>query len=163
MTDATADLEDEAPAKGGKKGLLFGILAALVLGAGGFFATYSGIIGGADGDKDEQAKPKSAERLPKVAFVALDPLVVSLGVNARSRHLRFGAQLEVPTEFEEEVRHLMPRVLDILNAYLRAVDSRDIENPASLIRLRAHMLRRVQTVTGDGRVRDLLITEFVLN
>ena len=32
-----------------------------------------------------------------------------------------------------------------------------------LVRLRAQMLRRVQMVTGEGRVRDLLITEFVLN
>jgi len=32
-----------------------------------------------------------------------------------------------------------------------------------LLRLRSQMLRRVQVVTGEGRVRDLLIMEFVLN
>jgi flagellar FliL protein len=32
-----------------------------------------------------------------------------------------------------------------------------------MARLRAQMLRRIQVVTGEGRVRDLLITEFVLN
>ena len=57
----------------------------------------------------------------------------------------------------------MPRILDVLNTYLRAVEVRDLEQPASLARLRAQMLRRVQVVTGEGRVRDLLITEFVLN
>jgi flagellar FliL protein len=31
------------------------------------------------------------------------------------------------------------------------------------VRLRGQMLRRVQLVVGDGMVRDLLITEFVLN
>lgn len=162
MTDALADIGDEPPAKGGKKGLIFGLLGALIFGAAGFFVTYSGLLGGGD-SQGEDAVSQMPKEGPKVAFVPVDPLVVSLGLNARSRHLRFGAQLEVPVEFEEEVRHLMPRVLDILNAYLRAIDSRDIENPASLIRLRAHMLRRVQTVTGQGRVRDLLITEFVLN
>ena len=40
---------------------------------------------------------------------------------------------------------------------------RDIEDPAALARLRAQMLRRIQVVTGEGQVRDLLITEFVLN
>ena len=58
---------------------------------------------------------------------------------------------------------LMPRVLDVLNTYLRAVEVRDLEEPAALARLRAQMLRRIQVVTGEGRVRDLLIAEFVLN
>jgi flagellar FliL protein len=58
---------------------------------------------------------------------------------------------------------LMPRILDVLNTYLRAVDVRDLEQPAAIARLRAQMLRRIQVVTGEGRVRDLLITEFILN
>ncbi len=53
--------------------------------------------------------------------------------------------------------------MDILNGYLRAVDVRDLEDPSALIRLRAQMLRRIQIVTGEGRVKDLLIMEFVLN
>ena len=57
----------------------------------------------------------------------------------------------------------MPRILDVLNTYLRAVEVRDLEEPAALVRLRAQMLRRVQVVTGEGRVRDLLVTEFVMN
>ncbi len=57
----------------------------------------------------------------------------------------------------------MPRVLDVLNTYLRAVEVRDLEEPSSLARLRAQMLRRIQVVTGEGRVRDLLISELVLN
>jgi flagellar FliL protein len=57
----------------------------------------------------------------------------------------------------------MPRIQDVLNTYLRAVDVEDLEEPAALLRLRAQMLRRVQVVVGDGPVRDLLVTEFVLN
>jgi flagellar FliL protein len=51
----------------------------------------------------------------------------------------------------------------VLNGYLRAVDAADLEDPAALVRVRAQMLRRVQLVTGEGRVRDLLVTEFLLN
>jgi len=43
------------------------------------------------------------------------------------------------------------------------VETKDLEDPLALVRLRAQMLRRVQMVTGEGRVRDLLITEFVIN
>ena len=83
--------------------------------------------------------------------------------DATAKLLRFAGQLEVAPEHATEVAGLMPRVLDVLNTYLRAVDVRDLEEPSSLARLRAQMLRRVQVVTGEGRVRDLLITEFVLN
>ena len=58
---------------------------------------------------------------------------------------------------------LTPRVMDVLNSYLRAVEVSDLEDPSALIGLRAQMLRRIQLVTGDGRVRDLLIMEFVLS
>ncbi len=58
---------------------------------------------------------------------------------------------------------LLPRVLDVTNTYLRAVEVSQLEDPAALIRIRSHLLRRIQLVTGEGRVNDLLITEFILN
>ena len=57
----------------------------------------------------------------------------------------------------------MPRILDMLNGYLRAVAVNELERPAALVRIRSHLLRRVQIITGEGRIRDFLITEFVLN
>jgi flagellar FliL protein len=62
-----------------------------------------------------------------------------------------------------EVTLLLPRILDVLNSYLRAIDVAEIEDSAALVRIRAQLLRRIQIVTGEGRVRDLLVTEFVLN
>ena len=96
------------------------------------------------------------------AFVAMEPIAISLKPGSSAQALRFTGQLEVAPESAAEVAGLMPRVVDVLNTYLRAVEPRDFEEPASLVRLRAQMLRRVQVVTGEGKVRDLLITEFVL-
>jgi flagellar FliL protein len=98
-----------------------------------------------------------------IAFVPLDTMVVSLGADSGSSHLRFTAQVEVEDTAEADVTLLKPRILDVLNSYLRAIDTASIEDPQAMARLRAQMLRRVQIVTGEGRVRDLLITEFVLN
>jgi flagellar protein FliL len=164
VTDLS-DILDDPPAPSGKKGILFGLLAALVLGAGGFYAAYSGMIGGSEAESGGAATAMAdSESMAKdIAYIALDPLVISLGNGASYRYLRFGAQLEVTGTYREEVVILLPRVLDVLNGYLRAVESRDIEDPAAMTRLRAQMLRRVQVVTGDNRVRDILITEFVLN
>ena len=162
-TEETPETGEEPTKKKSKKPLLIGAVLAALLGGGGFYAVYSGLILAPpppeSGPPDEQV----AENLPPIAFVALDPLVISLGPDAGSRHLRFRAELEVDPKYEEEVTGLKPRVVDVLNSYLRAVDLRELETPSSLVNLRAQMLRRIQMVTGEGRVRDLLIMEFVLN
>ena len=137
--------------------LVAGLVLAGLLGGGGFFAVRSGLLpvpslpatGGA---------PAAA-----VAFVPVPTIVVPMGSGARPRHLRFTAQLEVPTAKAGEVARLMPRILDVLNGYLRAIEIADVEDRAGIFRLRAQMLRRVQIVAGAGRVTDLLVTEFILN
>jgi flagellar protein FliL len=162
MAEAEA-APDEAPKKKSKLPLLIGIVLMLVLGGGGFYATFSGmILGGGEEVADDHA-PEDAANVPDIAFVPIDPLIVSLGTSGRARHLRFSSQLEVSKAHQEEVTMLMPRILDVLNGYLRAVEVAELEDPSALIRLRAQMLRRVQIVSGEGRVRDLLVTEFVLN
>lgn len=157
--------EEEAPKKKGKKGLVIGLVLALVLGGGGFFAVYSGMLlgGGGEADHGAAATEDVLPELAPVAFVPLEPLVISLGAESGGRHLRFRAELEVAPDARDDVTKLIPRVMDVLNSYLRAVEVGDLEDPAALISLRAQMLRRIQLVTGEGRVRDLLIMEFVLN
>lgn len=157
----TAEASDDKPKKGGKLGLVLGIVGALALGGGGFFAIYSGMIPLGGGGGGHEAPP-SAGAL-HVAFVPMEPIMVALPRGGQARMLRFTGQLEVAPEHQAEVASLMPRVLDVLNTYLRAVEVKDLEDPAALARLRAQMLRRLQVVTGEGRVNDLLITEFVLN
>lgn len=157
MSDAVA-IEDDAPQKKSKKPLLIGLLLALLLGGGGFYATYSGMVLGAAAPHGE-----GADALPDIAFVPVEPLVISLGGAAQGRHLRFTSQIEVEAHYAADVTLLLPRILDVLNGYLRALDVTELEDPAALVRMRAQLLRRIQVVTGQGRVRDLLITEFVLD
>lgn len=154
--------QDAAPKKKSKKPLIIGLILALVLGGGGFYATWSGLILGA-GDAGNAAAEPEVGALPDIAFVPVDPLVITLGSGAAVRHLRFTSQIEVAAPHAAEVQMLLPRIVDVLNGYMRAVDVALLEDPAALVRIRAHLLRRIQIVTGEGRVRDLLVTEFVLN
>lgn len=154
---------DEAPKKKSKLPLLIGIVLMLLFGGGGFYATWSGMILGGGAEVADAHAAEGAVAVPDIAFVPIDPLIVSLGTSGRARHLRFSSQLEVSKSHQDEVAMLMPRILDVLNGYLRAVEVAELEDPSALIRLRAQMLRRVQIVSGEGRVRDLLVTEFVLN
>lgn len=167
MTD-TPDIEpaEGAPKKKSKLPLLLGLVMMLAGGGGGFFAVQLGVVGGDESygtDTHSAVAEEQVDPLPPVAFVPLDPLVISLPAGHNSTHLRFAAQLEVAPPHVAEVEALKPRIVDVLNGYLRAVESSDFEDPLILPRLRSQMLRRIQVVTGEGRVRDLLIMEFVLN
>lgn len=155
----TAEAQDIPAKKSMKLPLIIGFILALIGGGAGFYATFSGMLHGSA----PVQSGLSPEALPDIGFVPIDPILISLGASGQSRHLRFSAQLEVAKAHVADTQMLMPRVLDVLNGYLRAVEISDLENPASLMKLRAQMLRRVQMVTGEGRVRDFLITEFVLN
>lgn len=167
MTDATAEESEEAP-KSSKMPLIIGLVLALVGGAGGFFAANQGFILGGESasaeEKEEEAKSSEVtDILSDITFVPMDPLTISMPLSSRYKHLRFRAELEVKKEYTSEVETILPRIVDILNSYLRALEISDIEQAASLARLRSQMLRRVQVVAGPGRVNDLLIMEFVLN
>jgi flagellar FliL protein len=163
---AEAPKETNAAAKAWPRRPLFvGLVLALLGGAGGFLAVQQGLLFGHDSsDRSAGGDTEGGvliRDMPDIAFVPIEPIVISL--RDQNRHLRFRAQLEVPRGHQAEVERLMPRVVDVLNSYLRAVEATDLADGTSLSRLRAQMLRRVQIVTGGGRVNDLLIMEFVLN
>lgn len=165
MAGDTTDEESEGEAakKPSKMPLILGLVAALAGGGGGFYATWSGIILSNDSPQTNTSEEADVADLPDISFVEMDPMVISLSPASANRYLSFRAQLEVPPQYQEDVTHLLPRVTDVLNGYLRAVETKDLESPSALNRLRAQMLRRVQIVTGAGRVNDLLVMEFVLN
>ena len=171
--EAVTDAEEVEPKKGKSKLMLISLVLAVLLGGAGFYGVYSGLIplGSKSSDADDVAKA-GAEEMPKdgpkkeyeePAFVVLEPFIVSLGERASSRHLKISLTVEVVPGTESSVMAAVPRINDVLNTYLRAVDHRDFEVPRAMLRLRAQMLRRVRLVTPPDAVRDLLFQEFVLN
>ncbi len=164
MVDAT-DFDDAPKKRGMLIPLVAGLLLAVLGGGAGFWAVTQGPFATRPptvSDVDEvQAEPSA--RPVEAAFVPLETVIVTLGPEETGRHLIFTAELEVDPAYENEVTRLSPRVLDVLNSYLRVISIAELSDPSSLARLRAQMLRRVQVVTGAGRVNDLLITQFVVN
>lgn len=161
-------LDGEEPKKKSKLPLILGVVLMMVLGGGGFFAVYSGMILAPDVPAEEQDLAALDEEplapLPNVSFVSVEPLIINLiDPSGSNKHLRFQTQLEVPAAYEQEVITLLPRIIDVLNGYLRAVDVSELEDPSALVRLRAQILRRLQIVAGDSRIKDVLIMEFVVN
>lgn len=159
---------DEEPGESQRKGsripLILGLFLAAAGGGGGYYATSSGLIFASSDSHSAKSAASGSETsmFSDIAFVEVDPITVSMRSGGSSRHLRFRAQLEVKKSAEADVRILLPRVVDVLNSYLSAIELADIEDASALARVRSQMLRRVQVVLGDARVNDLLIMEFVV-
>jgi flagellar FliL protein len=161
-----ADTPAPGKTKGSKLPLILGLALAVMGGAGGYFVVQGGYLPfGGGAESPAMASGTVEEPLPELSplgFVPLPPLVVNLPGD-EERFLRFVGQLEVAPEHAGDVEALVPRVVDVLNGFLRAVEPREVQDPTALLRLRAQMLRRVQVVAGGDRVRDLLVMEFVVN
>ena len=181
-----ADDSDAAPEggegrkKGGKKPLIIGAAAMVLCGAGAF-AAVSLLGGGEEPDAHAEAEAHGGEEshaeaeghgeakgeeradVATVAFVPVDPLTISLEHGGAVRHLRFASQLEVPYARKFDVEAMMPRVVDALGGYLRALEPSMLADRDAHLRIRGQMLRRVKLVLGPEAVHALLVTEFVLN
>ncbi|MEM1313162.1 MAG: flagellar basal body-associated FliL family protein [Pseudomonadota bacterium] len=141
--------------------LVLALALMFSLGGGGFYATWSGLVTLPFSGGSASVEPRTGpSEMPR--FVPIEQLTVSLGPGAEAKLLRLSAALEVAPGQEEDVRALMPRILDVMNTYLQALDETDVERAAAMSRMRSHLLRRIRIVTGEGRVRDLLVTEFIL-
>lgn len=171
MTDETAETTDaeagEAAPKKSKKPLLIGLILFVLLGGGGFYATFSGMLsvssllgGSGDGTGDEAAEEHIESSA--FAFASIGEMVIPLGPKANSEFLILEAELEVSPEVVAGVEAQMPRIRDMFNTYLRAVEVRDLEAQDATLRLRAHLLRRVGVLIAPLEARDLLFTTFIL-
>lgn len=161
MTDITQPT-GEAPEPARKKSLLrpvlLGFLGALLLGALAFYAVFSGLIL----TNQDLAKPGKAA-VADTVFLALDPITISPPPQRGARFVRLGVQIEVARTSQAEMSRLEPRFVDMINTYLHAVDLDDLRQPAALIKLRSQLLRRFQLIAGEGHLRDILITEFIID
>jgi flagellar FliL protein len=136
---------------------ILGILGAIVFGTAGFYITYANIF---NIEIDQSIQNAS---LPEFNFIALDPLIISLQPNSNAKLLKFTAQIEVTANSTDIVEHMRPRIIDMMNQYLRAVQPDTLTEPAIMLSLREQLLRRAQTIVGPGHIRDILIIEFVLS
>lgn len=162
MSDAVAEAPD-TPAKTSKLPLILGVILALAGAGGGYFLSTSGLLFKSDDSSTHAETSSYIEPLPDIAYLAVEPITISLTGSSHVRHLRFRAQLEVNKAYLDEVELVLPRIVDVMNSYLQALDVAELQNAQSLARLRGQILRRIHVVVGEGRVRDLLVMEFVLN
>ncbi|CEJ13832.1 Flagellar FliL protein [bacterium YEK0313] len=158
-TDAVEDGEEEDVAGGGSKTRLVVIgaaVAALAIGGGAWFFLMK--------PRAEVRNTEPVHAAIPVSFVDLPEMTVNLSVGQdRAQYLRVKVALEVAdARTAEQIRPVMPRVIDAFQLYLREVRPSDIEGSAGIFRLRDELTRRVNTAVHPARVNAVLFREIIV-
>ena len=164
--DETSEPEGEEPAKKRSKlPLILGLVLSLAAAGGGFYATFSGMLsiaslmGGEKGAGQEEMV-MAASSTP--TFFPLGETTVPLGPDAEADYLLMTSEIEIDPKDLAAFEAMLPRIKDLFNTYLRAVEARDLEQPNATMRLRDQLLRRISVISEPAKPRDLLFTSFIL-
>ena len=114
--------------------------------------------------KEQAAAAEKAETKPAI-FVDLPDVLVNLS-NAgadRTQYLKVKIVLEVPDpHVVEQIKPLMPRVMDAFQTYLRELRPTDLDGSAGLYRLKEELTRRVNAAVAPNRITAVLFKEIVV-
>ena len=152
---------EAAPRKGflSKKLIIIAAAGLLALGCGGggawFFFFKS---------KPHDEKPAPVAVKPP-AFVDMPEVLVNLSStgNGRPQFLKAKIVLEVTDQkIADEIKPVLPRVLDSFQTYLREMRSSDLEGSAGLYRVRDELTRRVNLAVAPSRINAVLFKEIVV-
>lgn len=78
-------------------------------------------------------------------------------------HVQITFSLEIADQgLSRRLDENLPRILDQFQGFLRELRPEDLAGSAGAERLRLELLRRVNLVMGEGQVRAVLITQFVI-
>ncbi|HYC04214.1 MAG TPA: flagellar basal body-associated FliL family protein [Azospirillaceae bacterium] len=148
----------------GKKIVLFIVLPILLIGGGAAGVIFSGILdGGAEEEHvDEEMKPIDP-KAPPVYFEMPEILVNLMTGERRPVFLKMKITLEL-TDPQEVLRmpEVLPRITDTFQVYLRELRPDDLKGSAGLYRLREELLLRSSAAAAPLRIRDVLISEFLV-
>ena len=160
--------EEEAPASGGKSGLLFALVIVnmvLTLGLGGFmvFQMLSG--GDAEAATPVEAPVGEDTSLPPVAGAtyAFEPFVVNLMDSVNIRYVKVEIELELSSkEALEEVESSESQLRDMVISVLSNRTYGELLGVRGKIQLREELLRRMNQTLTEGSVTRIYFTEFVV-
>ncbi|MCT4578567.1 hypothetical protein [Donghicola sp.] len=157
-----SDQAAESEAKKGGSGVVPGIILGLVAAIGGYAVVGLDLLHLRPEEETAVEEPRYVAPAAGV-FLDIPQIIVMNGPFLAGRHLRFRGALEVRPEDADKVAVLMPRVVDVLQTFLRSVKAEYFDYPDAIDQFRDHMRHRVVDVIGEEPLIDLLILELVPN
>ena len=113
-----------------------------------------------------QEKDLVASNTPKqVMFVPLDEMTINLrsGLESNATWLRVKVTLEVRgKENYDAVSQLSPKVMDILQTYLKELRRGDLDGSFGIYKMKDEILTRLNTVLYPARIEDVLFQEIIM-
>ena len=163
---------ESKPREGGMNGktiVLFVVLPILLLFGAVLGAYVMGLFDPLLGVPPEEPKvEQAAAPMPEVdhtaVFYDLPEMLVNLNAGGRkSSYLKISVSLELESEAAmEQVKQVLPRIIDNFQVYLRELRIEDLSGSAGLQRLREELLLRVNAAAQPVVVRDVLFKEMLV-
>jgi len=161
MVDKNIEKEDvqekEMPKKKGKNLLLI-IVIAVVATAGGigafvFFSKHG----------EDKVATKETKQVEIGAMFALEPFVVNLSDPAGARFLKVSLHLELSgPAVAEMAKARTPQIRDAVITLLTSKTSGELIHPEGKLQLKDEINIRINQVLGENAVRDVYLTDFVM-
>jgi len=149
--------KDQAPKKSKLKLIIIGVVV-LLIGAGGFFG-YSKYKKG----KNEKTEANKTEKVTIIC--PINSFVVNLldKQNVGKRYLKVTIQLEVGKEEDKLlIENHNPQLRDTILLLLSSQTLKEINTMEGKLELKQALLSRMKQILGDGVVRRIYFTEFVV-
>ena len=140
---------------------VIGVVALLILGGAGAGVFYTGMLdsflGGGE-DDPEIYQPVN------VTFYDLPEMIVNLVSNTKNpAYLKIHLSLELNENADlVTLEHLMPRVIDHFQVFLRELRVDDLNGSAGIYRIKEELLRRVSVAVYPVEIRDVLFKEMLI-
>lgn len=162
MESATEASEEPVKTSGKRKLLLLAIPLLLLLVGGGL--SFAGFLPNPLA-KEKPADPAAeAERSETPVYVDVPELVANLNTGTKKAgYVKMTVRIEVLGSSDaEKVRAQMPRVLDVIQTYLREMRPDELRGSAGVYRLREELLVRANAAVAPARVHDILFTQMLI-
>jgi flagellar protein FliL len=164
---ASAAQADDLPEGGGEKAKEGGSKKKLIIMA----AAAVLVLGGAGGGYMYMQKSKAqtdnhASLKKKTVFFDMPEITSNLATapgSERPVYLRIKLALEVEdAKMVEEIKPLLPRVVDNFQIFLRELRPADLEGSAGLYRLKEELVRRINAAIYPSRIEAVLFKDVLV-
>ena len=159
------DLEEEEADRKAKRAKIFVIIVLflLVIGAGAAIAHFMGLFDQFMNDGTEEAVDEAPPPPLEPQFLELEPIVTNLDGGGANSLLKIAITL-VYTDKKDllTLEQMEPRIMNILQVYVRDVRMDDLRSSEGLNPLRRVLLERINAAVRPARVESILIKNFLI-
>ena len=163
--DIEKEVEEEAQPAGKfpLKWIIIGVVV-LVLAGGGYVGwTMLTPQPGQTGADGGQAPDTEAKEIEVGAMFDMDPFVVNLNEAGGKRYLKSKIEIEfVGDNVRIELANRLPQLRDVVLLHLSSKTLDEIRSVDGKIELKNALIKRINQVLKQGKIRNLYFTQFVI-